>query len=442
MMKRNIFLSLLLAAAASAEKVPASKLLDMAAHDKGNTAFRQALLDTSGAEAIQKGTAFIGEGPDFLFAVESASKPQIIIDDKPGPAMSQLKGSNVWIARTQLRTGWPHVFHYMVEGKRFGGNLNVPAYGPDSYQKSGVPEGKLSEKIVHVSKIYDGMESDYWTYAPAQYDPSKPAALMVWQDGQGHTNRNGASRLMNVIDNLTYQKKLPVIVHIFIQPGDISKAVGTSTHEFVSNFSKTTKRTLKDSMRSTEYDTVSDRYARFLRDEIIPEVAKKYNLRKDSYSHAISGSSSGGIAAFNAAWQMPDLFSRVLTHVGTYTSIQWTPGKIEGGEILPFRVRKDPKRNIRVWLQDGSEDLENAHGSWPLQNIQMANSLKMRDYDFHLTFGPGPHSGVHGGAQMPESLLWLWRDYDPAKTEQVYEQDAAEKEKPLFRVRIYNRDSE
>jgi enterochelin esterase family protein len=441
-MKRIFLVPLLLAAAASAEKLPASKLLDLAAHSKGSAAFRQDLIDTAGADAIGKGTAFAGEGPDFLFAVESASKPQIVIDDKPGPAMSQLKGSNIWITRAQLRTGWPHVFHYMIEGKRFGGNLNVPAYGPDSYQKAGVPEGKLSEKIVHVSKIYDGMESDYWTYAPAQYDPSTPAALMVWQDGQGHTNRNGTSRLMNVIDNLTYQKKLPVIVHIFIQPGDISKALGTPTHEFVSNFSKTTKRTLKDSMRSTEYDTVSDRYARFLRDEIIPEVARKYNLRKDSYSHAISGSSSGGIAAFNAAWQMPDLFSRALTHVGTYTSIQWTPGKIEGGEILPFRVRKDPKRNIRVWLQDGSEDLENNHGSWPLQNIQMANSLKMRGYDFHLTFGPGPHSGVHGGAQMPESLLWLWRGYDPAKTEQVYEQDAAEKDKPYFRVRIYNRDSE
>jgi enterochelin esterase-like enzyme len=442
MMKRTYFLYLLLVfGVAGADKLPASKLLEMA-QDAGTPGFRQALLDTAGPEAVQKGTAFIGEGPDFLFAVDAASTPQIVLDDKPGPAMSQLKGSNTWIARTKLRTGWPHVFHYIIDGKRFGGNLNVPAYGPDSYQQPGVPEGKLSEKIVHVSKIYDGMESDYWTYAPAQYDPSKPAAVMVWQDGQGHTNRSGASRLMNVIDNLTFQKKLPVIVHIFIQPGDISKAVGTPTYEFVSNFSGGTKRTLKDSMRSTEYDTVSDRYARFLRDEIIPEVATKYNLRKDSYSHAISGSSSGGIAAFNAAWQMPDLFSRVLSHVGTYTSIQWTPGKIEGGEILPFRVRKDPKRNLRVWLQDGSEDLENTHGSWPLQNIQMANSLKMRGYDFHLTFGPGPHSGAHAGAQMPESLLWLWRDYDPAKTEQVYEQDPGELEKPYFRVRIYNRDAE
>jgi hypothetical protein len=136
------------------------------------------------------------------------------------------------------------------------------------------------------------------------------------------------------------------------------------------------------------------------------------------------------------------VFSRVLSHVGTFTSIQWTPGQVEGGEILPFRVRKDPKRNIRVWLQDGSEDLENTHGSWPLQNIQMANSLKMGGYDFHLSFGNGPHSGAHAGAQMPESLTWLWRGYDSSKTEQTFEQEAAEREKPLFRVRIYNRDFE
>ena len=186
---------------------------------------------------------------------------------------------------------------------------------------------------------------------------------------------------------------------------------------------------------------MSDRFGRFLRDELVAEVAMKYNLRKDGYSYAVAGGSSGGIAAFNAAWQMPDQYSRVLSHIGTYTSIQWTPGKIEGGEILPFRVRKDPKRNVRVWLQDGSEDLENSHGSWPLQNIQMANSLKMRGYDFHFTFGSGAHSGAHGNSQLPESLTWLWRDYDPAKTEQTYEQEPAEKDKPYYRVRIYNREA-
>lgn len=422
-MRFNFVLTLVLAAsAAAADKVPNAQLIKMAKKDPRSASFREALLATAGAGEIQKGTAFAGEGPDFLFAVESASKPQIVIDDKPGPAMTRI-GGNLWLAQAPLRTGHSHTFHYIVDGARFGGNLNVPAFGPDSYQKPGIPEGKLSEKIVHTSKIYEGMQSDYWIYAPAQYDASKPAAVMIWQDGQGLTNRNGGSRLLNVIDNLTDQKKIPVIVHIFTSPGHIANAGGTTR------------------MRSKEYDTVSDRYGKFVRDELVAEVAKKYNLRKDGYSYAIAGNSSGGVAAFNAAWQMPDQYSRVLSHVGTYTSIQWTPGRIEGGEILPFRVRKDPKRNIRVWLQDGSEDLENSHGSWPLQNIQMANSLKMRGYDFHLTFGNGAHSGAHGNAQLPESLTWLWRGYDPAKTEQVYEQEEAEKTKPYFRVKIYNREA-
>ncbi|HYI98011.1 MAG TPA: alpha/beta hydrolase-fold protein [Bryobacteraceae bacterium] len=437
-MKRNpLFLLIFAVSAGAADKVTNARLLELASQNLQDAGFRETLLVTAGTEAVQKGTAFIGEGGDFLFAVESPLKPQIVIDDQPGPAMTQLNASNVWVAKSQLRTGHPHTFHYIVEGKRFGGNLNVPAFGPDSYQKAGVPEGKLSEKIVHISKIYEGMESEYWIYAPVQYDASKAAGVMIWTDGQGHTNRNGGSRLMNVIDNLTHQKKIPVIIHIFTSPGTVERVGGTPTANSVNAPARSPRRPL----RSVQYDTVSDRFGRFLRDELVAEVATKFNLRKDGYSYAVAGGSSGGIAAFNAAWQMPDQYSRVLSHIGTYTSIQWTPGKIEGGEILPFRVRKDPKRNIRVWLQDGSEDLENSHGSWPLQNIQMANSLKMRGYDFHFTFGAGAHSGAHGNSQLPESLTWLWRDYDPSKTEQTYEQETAEKDKPPYRVRIYNRDA-
>ena len=170
-----------------------------------------------------------------------------------------------------------------------------------------------------------------------------------------------------------------------------------------------------------------------------PEVAKTYNMRKDSYSHAICGSSIGRDCRIQCGWQMPDLFSRVLSTVGTFASIQWYPGTQEGGHAFPFMVRKEPKRNLRVWLQDGSEDLENAHGSWPMQNIQMANSLKMREYDFHFTFGNGAHSGAHAQSQLPQALTWLWRDYDPSSTEQVFKIDPEEKTKPLFRVRALNR---
>jgi len=299
-----------------------------------------------------------------------------------------------------------------------GGKTDVAAYGPDSYLQPGVPEGKLSEKMVHTSKIYEGMKSDYWIYVPAQYDSSKAAALMVWQDGQRLTQRDGPTRAQIVFDNLTHQKKIPVMIHVFISPGLIG-----------------TRR-----MRSIEYDTVNDDYARFLRDEVLPEVHAKYNLRKDAYSRAIAGNSSGGICAFNAAWFQPEQFSRVLSRIGSFTSIQWKPGVIDGGNVYPFKIRKEPKRNIRVWLQDGTEDLENDHGSWPLQNIQMANSLKMRDYDFHLSLGNGTHNGAHSNSELPEEMVWLWRDYDPAKTSQNYEMEPSEKAKPLFRVKVYNRD--
>jgi enterochelin esterase family protein len=195
-------------------------------------------------------------------------------------------------------------------------------------------------------------------------------------------------------------------------------------------------------MRSVEYDTVSDRYALFLRDEILAEIESKYNIRRDAYSRAITGLSSGGICAFNVAWQQPDQFSRVLSWIGSFASIQWHPGVVDGGNVYPNKVRKEPRRNIRVWLQDGSEDLENEHGSWPLQNIQLANSLKLRGYDFHFSFGHGTHNAAHGSAEFPEEMTWLWRDYDPSKTEQVYEIEASEKTKPLFRVAIYNRDAQ
>jgi enterochelin esterase family protein len=128
--------------------------------------------------------------------------------------------------------------------------------------------------------------------------------------------------------------------------------------------------------------------------------------------------------------------------VGSFTSIQWRPqDKLDGGNIYPFKIRKEPKRNIRGWMSDGSDDLENDQGSWPLQNIQLANSLKMKEYDFHFRFGTAAHGGALAALDMPESLAWLWRGYDPAKTTQDFTIDPVEKEKPLYRVTITNRDA-
>lgn len=407
------------AQALAAGPMPSSKLVEMAHKNPNSAEFRDALVSSLGEADMQKGLAWEGGGPDFIFAIETDKTPQIIIDrEDQARKMLKLRKSNIWYYTTQLQTGTSHAFAYSIGGATFGGRTDIPAYLPDSFEKPDVPQGKLSGKLVHTSKIYAGMKSDYWIYVPAGYDPKAPAALMVWQDGQGMIARDGPTHTLNVIDNLIYQKKIPMMIQVFISPGLEGE-----------------KR-----MRSIEYDTMNDTYARFLRDELLPEVYEKYNIRRDAYSRGITGSSSGGICAFNVAWRENDQFSRVWSRIGSFTSIQWHPGEIDGGNVFPFLIRKSPKENIRVWLQDGSQDLENNHGSWPLQNLQMANSLKMMGYDFKLTFGIGTHNGAQGNSQMPLALTWLWRGYDPSKTEEIYQQDSAEKDKPYYRVKLLNRE--
>jgi enterochelin esterase-like enzyme len=401
----------------AADKLSFHQLADMAGKPDA-APFAEALGSTLGDKAVSEGTAVLGEGPDFLWAVKSAKAPDLYVDDVKVGTLQQAGQSGVWFYSGKLRTGTSHNFYYMVDGAKLGGKNDIPAYGPDSYQKPGVPEGKLSEKMVHTSKIYPGMQSDWWIYVPAQYDAGKPAALMVWHDGQGMANRNGLANSLNVFDNLIAQGKIPVMIQVFIAPGNVGEK----------------------KMRSIEYDTVSDKYARFLRDEILPEVYAKYNVRKDSYSRGIAGNSSGGISSFSVAWFQPDQFSRVLMRIASFANLQQNhPGEFDGGNTFPYRVRREDKRNIRVWSQDGSEDLENPFGSWPANNINMVNSLKFREYDFHFSWGTGSHSGSHGNAELPEAMTWLWREYDPAKTEQAYTMDPAEKNKPFYRVKTFNR---
>ncbi len=319
----------------------------------------------------------------------------------------------------------------------------APPLTGDALQKPGVPVGILSARLTLRSAVYDGMVSDYWIYAPAQYDPSKPAPVMIFQDGEGYLNRKGDHPALNVIDNLIAEGKIPVMIAVFTNPGDIAGSPDTPTYKFVDAYGRKWGRTLKDSMRSTEYDTVSDRYDRFLRDELLAEVGKKYKLRADAYSRAITGLSSGGICSFNAAWQMPEQFSRVITWIGSFTSIQWheDPAVADGGQDYPEKILREDHRNIRVWLQDGANDQENPkYGSWPMANIRMANALKLKGYDFHFSFGKGPHTAGEGGAEFAEEMTWLWRGYDPGKTAETYAQEPAEAGKPPFRVGIVNRE--
>jgi len=260
--------------------------------------------------------------------------------------------------------------------------------GPESQRQEGVPKGTVT-KWSWKSNVFARTERDCWTYVPAQYDKEKPAAVMVFQDGGGYQNENGGYRVPVVFDNLIHKKKMPVTIGIFIQPG---------------TFPPEKEGEKGKSNRSFEYDTLSDQYARMIVDEILPEVGKSYNLSKDPKDRAIGGASSGGICAFTVAWERPDQFSKVLSHVGSFTNIR-------GGHNYEALIRKTkPVKTIKVFLQDGSNDLDNMHGNWPLANQQMAAALKFSKYDYKFVYGEGVHSGIHGGSILPESLEWLWSD--------------------------------
>ncbi len=418
-----------------------------------NPTLVQAIRETFPAKELVAGTAFRGHLHDFFFAIEAPSTPTLLVDegdaDPARPSqqlpMQQLPGTNLYCAAAHVdQLGALHRFSYLIAGKPFGGRIDLPAFTEDHYQHPGVPMGTLSPKLSHTSRIYDGMQSDFWIYVPAQYDPKLPAALMVFQDGSGYGNRDGDHGILNDLDNLIAQKKIPVMIAVFIDPGDVSTHPATPTYTAVDAYSRKWSRTPKDSLRSIEYDTVSDRYPRFLRDEILADVSARYNIRKDAYSRAITGLSSGGICAFNASWQQPGQFARVITWIGSFTAIQWheDPSVPDGGQDYPEKILREPHRNLRVWLADGSNDQENnRYGSWPLANISMANALHLKGYDMHFSFAHGTHNPAHGAAEFPAEMAWLWRKYDPAQTSEDFQPDQDETALPPFRVGITNRPS-
>ncbi|HVW09651.1 MAG TPA: alpha/beta hydrolase-fold protein [Bryobacteraceae bacterium] len=404
---------------------PVQELIEAARADSPKLAELLARKDSFGYRipelAGRDGVAVWGQ--EFLFAVESPSEATVVIDGEPAVPMKRVAGTNYWYLLKMMRLGTTHQYHYFASGREIGG-YQVAGYNPDSYPQPDVPHGTLSERKTLESKIYPGMKSNYWVYVNAGADLVNGAPLMVWQDGETIVGNQDwmRLRLQTVSDNLVAQKKIPPMVHVLIQPGTGGQEARM--------------------MRSIEYDTVSDRYGKYLIDEVLADVQKTYRIRQDAYSRAIAGASSGAICALNVAWYYPQQFSRVLSHIGSYSAIQWHPEKNQdGGYIVAFRVRREPKKNIRVWMSDGADDIENNTGSWPMNNIQLANSLKMRGYDFHFRFGVSMHAIAQGALDLPESLTWLWRDYDPAKTGQMYEMEPSEKAKPLFRVSIANRDA-
>ena len=263
-----------------------------------------------------------------------------------------------------------------------------PVLGADSKVKDGVPKGTITEHVWKDSKVFPGTIRAYSVYQPAQYDAKTPTAVIVFQDGHNYVNPNGDFRVPVVLDNLIAAGDIPPMIAIFINPGHVAAELP--------------KEPWKSSNRSVEYDTLSDAYARFLIEEILPEVGKTHNLTKDPAQRAICGMSSGGICAWTVAWQRPDAFRKVISQIGSFTNIR-------GGDAYPGMIRKTPKKPIRAFLQDGIHDLDNPHGSWPLGNMQMEAALKFAGYDYRYVWGHGGHEGKQGGAIFPDTMRWLWR---------------------------------
>ena len=260
--------------------------------------------------------------------------------------------------------------------------------GPDSQRQAGVPQGAITTGK-WTSKVFPETVRDYWIYVPSQYDSTKPAALMVFQDGRSYVDTNGSFRVPIVFDNLIAKKEMPVTIAVFINPGEVPAAEPGQGAR---------------SNRSFEYDSMGGQYARFLIDEFLPVVIKPYNITSDPVGRAICGISSGAICAWTVAWERPDQFSKVVSQVGSFTNIR-------GGHVYPAFIRKTERKSIRIHLQDGSGDLDNLHGNWPLANQEMAAALKFSGYDYRFEFGDGGHNGKHGGVILPEACRWIWRDY-------------------------------
>ena len=270
--------------------------------------------------------------------------------------------------------------------------------GPDSKPQEGVPKGEVLKFSFDSSKIFPGTVRDYWIYVPAQYHPDQPACLYVNQDGIQW-------QATTVFDNLIHKKEMPVTIGVFVMHGRVKAADSSAAQDRFN--------------RSYEYDGLGDGYARFLLEEILPDVAKQKSadgrairISTNANDRAIGGSSSGAICAFTAAWERPDSFSRVFSAIGTYVGLR-------GGDRYPTHIRKYEPKPLRIFLQDGANDLNIYAGDWWMANQTMERALTFAGYDLNHVWGEGGHSGKQGSAIFPDVMRWLWKDWpQPVKAGQ------------------------
>jgi enterochelin esterase family protein len=273
--------------------------------------------------------------------------------------------------------------------------------GPDSLQHEGVPQGKVDAPAILPCEVFPGTSHTYQVYVPAQYDPSQPASLMIFNDGHAFLNPEGDIRVTNVLNNLIFRRELPVMIVVFINPGRRPDQPEPSPRDWGD----------RNTNRPTEYNSLDDRYARVIVDELLPALSKEYNISADPERRGIGGASSGAIAAFTVAWERPNQFRKVLSLIGSYTNLR-------GGHVYPEKVRESERKPLRIFFQDGRNDNRGQRRSgsydptrdWFLQNVRLVDALTEKGYEVNYVWGVGYHNQKHGGAILPDMMRWLWRE--------------------------------
>ena len=272
-------------------------------------------------------------------------------------------------------------------------NVRSP-YDPATQKVAEEMRGEVIKFTMADSQVYPGTEREILVYVPQQYDGIAPACLLVCMDGILYD-------ATTVMDNLIASGEMPVTVGVFVNPGVVYDEEGEVVRY----------------NRCKEFDSTDDHFATFIEAEVLPRVegmktesGKTIVLSPDANDRAITGASSGGIAAFSVAWNRPDLFSRVYTTVGTFVAMR-------GGHEYPAIVRKTEPKPLRIYMQDGWYDVWNPiFGEWFEYNMLMESAFNFAGYEVFHKWDRGNHSIKYGTLAFPDAMRWLWKGY-PAKVQ-------------------------
>lgn len=291
---------------------------------------------------------------------------------------------DLWVNKTgDLHLQWFIRPHAGSPGPAGVAKNDVPAYVPPTLNPGEIPAGEIKQCRFNASKVFPGTVRDVTVFIPAQYDGSKPACVYVKTDGYRANEKS-------MLETMIAGKEMPVTVGVFVRPGEVPAPM---------------PGTLGRRNRDFEYDGVSDNNVRFLVDELLPFVAKQFdlNLSTDGNDRCMAGGSSGGIAAFTAAWNRPDAFSRVYAASGSWVAFR-------GGHEFPAMVRKFEAKPIRAFLTTATRDMENAAGDWYLLDLEMDKALKFSGYDYQFRVIDGRH--VAGYTEhWQEAMAYLWKGW-------------------------------